>query len=117
MDSTNLMYEFSSSESNYMSCTLYSDQWLYEVDLIYYHNVEINAESVIEGDVKELSEVPFQVQIKYTSLDGQQCLRVFTEVKPTTSDKRVAYEGMAKNTYNDCHLCRLANFHIDFPHP
>ena len=38
-------------------------------------------------------EVPFQVQIKYTSLDGQQCLRVFTEVRPVTSDKGVANKG------------------------
>ena len=44
------------------------------------------------------SEVPFQVQIKYTSLDGQQCLRVFTEVRPTTSDKRVANQGIQHTT-------------------
>ena len=47
-----------------------------------------------EADTKP-QEVPFQVQVKYTSLDGQQCLRVFTEVRPVTSDKGVANKGIA----------------------
>ena len=52
---------------------------------------------------KEVQKVPFQVQVKYTSLDGQQCLRVFTEVRPVTSDKRVANEGIAEELV--CTVC------------
>ena len=51
-------------------------------------------ENASTGNSEELCEVPFQVQMKYTSLDGQQCLRVFSEVRPVTSDKGVASEGI-----------------------
>jgi len=35
-------------------------------------------------------ELPFQVQIKYTRLDGMRCIRVITETRPVTSDRQVA---------------------------
>ena len=60
-----------------------------------FHYITYCTENASTGDSEELCEVPFQVQIKYTSLDGQQCLRVFTEVRPVTSDKEVANEGIA----------------------
>ena len=56
------------------------------------------AENASTCGSEDLCEVPFQVQIKYTSLDGQQCLRVFTEVRPTTSDKGVANQGIQHTT-------------------
>mmetsp|Transcript_57313 Transcript_57313/g.78154 ORF Transcript_57313/g.78154 Transcript_57313/m.78154 type:complete len:794 (-) Transcript_57313:139-2520(-) len=38
-----------------------------------------------------LSELPFQVQIEYTrQLDGMRCLRVISQKKPVTSDRRTA---------------------------
>ena len=43
-----------------------------------------------QNDEKTL---PFQVQIKYKSLDGQQCLRVLTESRLVTTDKMVANKG------------------------
>ena len=90
MDTTKLMYEFSSSESNWLNSVLAKG---------YYYALFYHAENV---DIKDVQEVPFQVQIKYTSLDGQQCLRVFTEARPTTSDKGVADEGIH---YHELHSC------------
>ena len=80
MDTTKLVYEFSSSESKHLH------------NVIMIITIAPNFSSENEVDNKP-QEVPFQVQIKYTSLDGQQCLRVFTEVRPVTSDKSVASKG------------------------
>ena len=35
-------------------------------------------------------ELPFQVQITYTDLDGAQALRLLTKAKPVTKDRAVA---------------------------
>ena len=37
--------------------------------------------------------LPFQLQIEYTSLDGDRCLRVITQTKPVTKDRSVANKG------------------------
>lgn len=36
---------------------------------------------------------PFQLQIEYTSLDGDKCLRVITQTKPLTKDRELAEKG------------------------
>ena len=36
---------------------------------------------------------PFQLQIEYTSPDGDRCLRVITQSKPVTKDRDVAEKG------------------------
>ena len=37
--------------------------------------------------------LPFQLQIEYTSLDGDRCLRVITQAKPVTRDRSLAERG------------------------
>ena len=37
--------------------------------------------------------MPFQLQIKYTDSDGAQCMRVLTQARPVTSDRKVAKQG------------------------
>ena len=37
---------------------------------------------------------PFQLQIEYTTLDGDRCLRVITQTKPVTKYKNVADRGV-----------------------
>ncbi len=37
---------------------------------------------------------PFQLQIEYTSLDGDKCLRVITQTKPLTKDRELAERGI-----------------------
>ena len=61
--------------------------------------------------------LPFQVQIRYKSLDGQQCLRVLTEARPLTSDIAVANQGIAMiliitrlGSEFNCFACSLAPF-------
>jgi len=40
------------------------------------------------------SELPFQVQIKYTDIDGAEAVRVLTQVQPVTADRREAEKRM-----------------------
>jgi len=40
-----------------------------------------------------LKELPFQLQIKYTKLDGMKCMRVISKTQPITFDKKVAEEN------------------------
>ena len=52
----------------------------------------------------ETERLPFQVQVRYKSLDGQQCLRVITESRPVTSDITVANQGTDLFTYSTASL-------------
>jgi len=36
------------------------------------------------------SELPFQLQVSYTDLDGTRAMRVLTQVQPVTSDRTQA---------------------------
>lgn len=42
------------------------------------------------------SELPFQLQIIYTDTDGTKALRVLTQKKPVTRDRKVAEERKYK---------------------
>ena len=42
------------------------------------------------GTDDQPKELPFQVQITYTDLDGAQALRLITKAKPVTRDRAVA---------------------------
>ena len=44
---------------------------------------------IIDGMV----HLPFQLQIKYTDLDGSRCMRVTTMAKPITDNKQTADRG------------------------
>lgn len=47
------------------------------------------------GDGSDLpSELPFQLQITYTDIDGMKALRVLTQKKPVTNDRNVAEKGL-----------------------
>lgn len=43
--------------------------------------------------IKGQPHFPFQLQIEYTSPDGDRCLRVITQSKPVTKDRDVAERG------------------------
>lgn len=43
--------------------------------------------------INELKELPFQLQIKYTDLEGAQALRVITQTMPITTDRIEAENG------------------------
>ena len=36
---------------------------------------------------------PFQLQVEYTSLEGDKCLRVITQTKPLTKNRELAEKG------------------------
>ena len=38
--------------------------------------------------------LPFQLQMEYTNLDGDRCLRVITQTKPVTKDRNIADKGL-----------------------
>ncbi|XP_069130895.1 circularly permutated Ras protein 1-like [Argopecten irradians] len=45
-------------------------------------------------DTDELKELPFQLQVKYTDVDGATALRVLTKTKPVTRDRAQAEKKM-----------------------
>ena len=49
------------------------------------------------------AHLPFQLQIKYTDLDGSRCMRVTTMAKPTTDNKQTANrsELLVRQIYNE----------------
>jgi len=64
-------------------------------------NVFADTEITFEYKVKDLSqcqspnaELPFQVQVYYTKLDGVKCIRTITEVKKITFDRKKAEENI-----------------------
>ena len=44
-------------------------------------------------------QLPFQLQLEYTSSDGDRCLRVITQTKPVTKDRKVAEKGIICLSY------------------
>jgi len=58
----------------------------------------VTFEYFIKEDYKKeefnnLKELPFQVQIRYSKLDGMKCIRIITKSQPITFDKKVAEES------------------------
>jgi hypothetical protein len=45
-------------------------------------------------ELKQKGSVPFQVQIHYTGLDGGKYLRVISQVKPVTEDRKLAEQDL-----------------------
>lgn len=48
------------------------------------------AEKTRDEDVEEKKELPFQLQIRYTDTEGAKALRVITQTKPVTRDRKKA---------------------------
>jgi hypothetical protein len=44
----------------------------------------------LEIDTKNLKTLPFQLQIRYTKLNGMKCMRVISKEQPVTYDKQLA---------------------------
>ena len=44
--------------------------------------------------LSDLKELPFQLQIKYTSMDGAKSLRVISKAQPVTKDRQLAEKGI-----------------------
>ena len=54
---------------------------------------EPSASSSTESEaLSDLSELPFQLQLTYTDLEGAKALRVVTQTKPITTERDVAEE-------------------------
>jgi len=48
-----------------------------------------NKDYVVSAELKEL---PFQVQIRFNTLEGNQCIRTITRALPITQDRKIAEE-------------------------
>ena len=46
--------------------------------------------STVHATVGQLQQLPFQMRIHYTKLNGMKCLRVVTKSKPVTRDRAAA---------------------------
>ena len=46
--------------------------------------------SAAATDIKQLTELPFQVQIRYTDRDGAKAMRVLTHMQPVTKERKEA---------------------------
>lgn len=57
------------------------------------------------GDESDIpSELPFQLQITYTDVDGTKALRVLTQKKPVTSDRNLAEKGLFSQCFLFSHI-------------
>ena len=63
------------------------------------------------GDSDIPSELPFQLQITYTDIDGTKALRVLTQKKPVTRDRNVAEKGLFYEFFV-CFVLFLNIFHF-----
>merc|ERR1712046_246737 len=63
-------------------------------ELSFEYSVKPKAERIKLG-FKDLDELPFQVQITYTKLDGSQYVRVISQSKPVSKDRSLC-EASAK---------------------
>jgi len=47
------------------------------------------------------NELPFQLQVRYTDLDGAKAMRVLTQAQPVTSDRKEAETRNNNNNNNN----------------
>lgn len=59
-------------------------------------------------DLNELKELPFQLRITYTDLEGGQALRVLTQKMPITRNRKEAEKGISVILIN-CNADYLCN--------
>ena len=55
-------------------------------------------------DLDELKQLPFQVQVVYTAVDGSKALRVLTQLKETTENREVAEVNAYRNVIAQNHI-------------
>lgn len=60
-----------------------------------YFFIDFILKLISDADIDEnvLKEIPFQLQIIYTAKDGSKALRILTQMKPLTSDRKLAEAG------------------------
>lgn len=54
----------------------------------------LRSKKEIPSQFSSLPNVPFQVQIKYTKMDGMKCLRVVTVMRNITKDRQIAEKNL-----------------------
>ena len=75
-------------------------------DRCFFHS-EIREKYHIEFD--ELKQLPFQVQVTYTAVDGSKALRVLTQLKETTDIREVAEVNAVRSVIAENHIRSTAN--------
>ena len=58
-------------------------------------------ESPGRASVDDLAELPFQLQVVYTDMEGNKAIRVLTQKKPVTKERQKAETSMYCNTHVD----------------
>lgn len=59
-------------------------------DITFEYGVKSRAERAAAGLTSDLPYLPFQVQIRYTKLNGMKCIRLISQAKPMTRDRATA---------------------------
>ena len=60
-------------------------------------------------DFDQLKQLPFQVQVNYTAVDGSKALRVLTQLKEITNDREVAEVNAVRSVIAENHIRSTAN--------
>ncbi|CAF1666843.1 unnamed protein product, partial [Didymodactylos carnosus] len=60
-------------------------------------------------DLGKLNQLPFQLQVLYTAVDGSKALRVLTQLKETTEKREVAEQNAFRSVIAENHIRSTAN--------
>jgi hypothetical protein len=55
-------------------------------------------------DLDQLTQLPFQLQVIYTDIDGNKALRVLTQLKETTENREVAEINAFREVIAENHI-------------
>jgi len=55
-------------------------------------------------DLDQLHQLPFQVQVIYTAIDGSKALRVLTQLKETTENREIAEVNAYRGVIAENHI-------------
>ena len=75
-----------------MNCTEAGDHDTKKTDSVMEASSSSNTSHSVPS-IDDLRELPFQLQLIYTDLDGAQAMRVLTKTKPITTDRQQAEKG------------------------
>jgi hypothetical protein len=60
-------------------------------------------------DLDQLQQLPFQIQVVYTAVDGSKALRVLTQLKETTENREIAEVNAVRSVIAENHIRSTAN--------
>ena len=63
----------------------------------------------LQIDLDQLNQLPFQLQVTYTDIDGNRALRVLTQLKETTENREVAEVNAYRGVIAENHIRSTAN--------